>query len=119
MPAAKQQDNEFLGKEMKYFSQAGFDLDRIHIKVSQSSPRSWPELIMSETPLSLPSTKTLSSMKEPLFRPVVRLSTSPERRLVVHQKISESSTKMGVRMISGGVPSTSRWSEFISRVIYI
>jgi hypothetical protein len=34
MPAAKQQDNEFLGKEMKYFSQAGFDLDRIHIKVS-------------------------------------------------------------------------------------
>jgi len=34
MPAAKQHDNEFLGKEMKYFSQAGFDLDRIHIKVS-------------------------------------------------------------------------------------
>lgn len=26
--------NDFLGKEMKYFSQAGFDLDRIHIKVS-------------------------------------------------------------------------------------
>lgn len=26
--------NQFLGKEMKYFSQAGFDLDRIHIKVS-------------------------------------------------------------------------------------
>jgi hypothetical protein len=25
--------NQFLGKEMKYFSQAGFDLDRIHIKV--------------------------------------------------------------------------------------
>jgi hypothetical protein len=27
-------DNQFLGKELKYFSQAGFDLDRIHIKVS-------------------------------------------------------------------------------------
>lgn len=38
MPAAKQHDNEFLGKEMKYFSQAGFDLDRIHIKVSQLDP---------------------------------------------------------------------------------
>ena len=25
--------NQFLGKEMQYFSQAGFDLDRIHIKV--------------------------------------------------------------------------------------
>jgi phosphoenolpyruvate carboxykinase (ATP) len=38
MPSAKQHDefekNQFLGKEMKYFSQAGFDLDRIHIKVS-------------------------------------------------------------------------------------
>jgi hypothetical protein len=39
MPSAKQHDefekNQFLGKEMKYFSQAGFDLDRIHIKVSR------------------------------------------------------------------------------------
>ncbi|BEI82708.1 hypothetical protein CcaverHIS002_0305760 [Cutaneotrichosporon cavernicola] len=26
------QSNDFLGKELKYFSQAGFDLDRIHIK---------------------------------------------------------------------------------------
>ena len=26
------QDNDFLGKELKYFSQAGFDLERIHIK---------------------------------------------------------------------------------------
>jgi hypothetical protein len=30
-------DNQFLGKELKYFSQAGFDLDRIHIKVSSST----------------------------------------------------------------------------------
>jgi phosphoenolpyruvate carboxykinase (ATP) len=45
MPAAKQQDNEFLGKEMKYFSQAGFDLDRIHIKVSFPLLNEWPELI--------------------------------------------------------------------------
>ena len=27
------ESNQFLGKELKYFSQAGFDLDRIHIKV--------------------------------------------------------------------------------------
>jgi hypothetical protein len=70
MPAAKQQDNEFLGKEMKYFSQAGFDLDRIHIKVSLL-PRSWIELIISEMPPSPPYMKMLSSMKEPSFPPVV------------------------------------------------
>lgn len=29
--------NQFLGKELKNFSQAGFDLDRIHIKVSVQS----------------------------------------------------------------------------------
>ena len=29
-----EETNQFLGKELKYFSQAGFDLDRIHIKVS-------------------------------------------------------------------------------------
>lgn len=29
--------NQFLGKELKNFSQAGFDLDRIHIKVSVKS----------------------------------------------------------------------------------
>ena len=29
--------NEFLGKELKNFSQAGFDLDRIHIRVSRVS----------------------------------------------------------------------------------
>jgi hypothetical protein len=111
MPAAKQQDNEFLGKEMKYFSQAGFDLDRIHIKVSSPLLRRWIELIISEMPPSPPYMKMLSSMKEPSFPPVVRLSTSPERRLVVRQKISESSTRMEVRMISGGVLSTSRWSR--------
>jgi hypothetical protein len=110
MPAAKQQDNEFLGKEMKYFSQAGFDLDRIHIKVSLL-PRSWIELIISEMPLSPLYMKMLSSMKEPSSPPVVLLSTSPERRLVVRQKISESSTRMEVRMIFGGVLSTSRWSR--------
>lgn len=26
--------NPLLGQQLKYFSQAGFDLDRIHIKVS-------------------------------------------------------------------------------------
>lgn len=31
---ANAHNNELLGKELKYFSQAGFDLDRIHIKVS-------------------------------------------------------------------------------------
>lgn len=30
-------NNELLGKELKYFSQAGFDLDRIHIKVSPAT----------------------------------------------------------------------------------
>lgn len=30
-----QNSNDFLGQELKYFSQAGFDLDRIHIKVSE------------------------------------------------------------------------------------
>ena len=29
--------NQFLGKELKYFSQTGFDLDRVHIKV-RSAP---------------------------------------------------------------------------------
>ena len=71
MPAAKQQDNEFLGKEMKYFSQAGFDLDRIHIKVSLFLIRKWMELIISEMPPSPPSMKTLLSMKEPSSPPVV------------------------------------------------
>ena len=70
MPAAKQQDNEFLGKEMKYFSQAGFDLDRIHIKVSLL-PRRWIALIISGMPLSPLYMKMLSSMKEPSFLPVV------------------------------------------------
>lgn len=32
-----EETNQFLGKELKYFSQAGFDLDRIHIKVSIST----------------------------------------------------------------------------------
>lgn len=31
------ESNQFLGKDVKYFSQAGFDLDRIHIRVSDSS----------------------------------------------------------------------------------
>jgi phosphoenolpyruvate carboxykinase (ATP) len=35
--------NQFLGKEMKHFSQAGFDLDRIHIKVSSASRSITPE----------------------------------------------------------------------------
>jgi phosphoenolpyruvate carboxykinase (ATP) len=30
--------NQFLGQQLKYFSQAGFDLDRIHIKVSRVGP---------------------------------------------------------------------------------
>lgn len=38
MPSRQHHDefetNQFLGKELQYFSQAGFDLDRIHIKVS-------------------------------------------------------------------------------------
>lgn len=33
-----EETNQFLGKELKYFSQAGFDLDRIHIKVSFTLP---------------------------------------------------------------------------------
>jgi len=70
MPAAKQQDNEFLGKEMKYFSQAGFDLDRIHIKVSLLLGK-WPELILSEMPLSPLYMKMQSSTKEPSFHQVV------------------------------------------------
>lgn len=36
---ANAHNNELLGKELKYFSQAGFDLDRIHIKVSCPIPR--------------------------------------------------------------------------------
>ena len=28
-----EEGNSFLGQELKHFSQAGFDLDRIHIKV--------------------------------------------------------------------------------------
>lgn len=41
MPSRQHHDefetNQFLGKELQYFSQAGFDLDRIHIKVSLTS----------------------------------------------------------------------------------
>jgi phosphoenolpyruvate carboxykinase (ATP) len=45
MPSRQHHDefetNQFLGKELQYFSQAGFDLDRIHIKVSLVSASHW------------------------------------------------------------------------------
>lgn len=50
-----EETNQFLGKELKYFSQAGFDLDRIHIKVSsmpQNPISSYPSAL-SELPRSL------------------------------------------------------------------
>jgi hypothetical protein len=87
--------NEFIGKELKYFSQAGFDLDRIHIKVSfglalagwrtvattitvvarhppghrlfPSTPSLTPTL--SATPPSLPSTRMPLSTRAPSSRP--------------------------------------------------
>lgn len=50
---ANAHNNELLGKELKYFSQAGFDLDRIHIKVS-SHYRGTPSSL-SLSSLGLPS----------------------------------------------------------------
>lgn len=46
MVQANAHNNELLGKELKYFSQAGFDLDRIHIKVSRAhrNPLSSPAI---------------------------------------------------------------------------
>lgn len=54
--------NEFIGKELKYFSQAGFDLDRIHIKVS-FGPCPWlagarwppPSLVVAPSPTRSPA----------------------------------------------------------------
>lgn len=60
------ESNQFLGKELKYFSQAGFDLDRIHIKVSLGYRASCntiagtgklTQMVPSAMPPSHPSTK--------------------------------------------------------------
>ncbi|WOO81979.1 Phosphoenolpyruvate carboxykinase (ATP) [Vanrija pseudolonga] len=40
--------NEFIGKELKYFSQAGFDLDRIHIKRNAPVATLYEDAIVNE-----------------------------------------------------------------------
>ncbi|OCF61245.1 phosphoenolpyruvate carboxykinase (ATP) [Kwoniella mangroviensis CBS 10435] len=40
--------NQFLGKELKYFSQAGFDLDRIHIKRNAPIASLYEDAILNE-----------------------------------------------------------------------
>lgn len=40
--------NQFLGKELQYFSQAGFDLDRIHIKRNAPIASLYEDAIMNE-----------------------------------------------------------------------
>ena len=63
--------NQFLGQELKNFSQAGFDLDRIHIRVSPLLISTRIALMSREMPPSLPSTKRLSLTKAPSSRPMV------------------------------------------------
>ena len=41
-------DNHFLGQELKYFSQAGFDLDRIHIKRNAPIASLYEDAILNE-----------------------------------------------------------------------
>jgi len=40
--------NQFLGKELKYFSQAGFDLDRVHIKRNAPIASLYEDAILNE-----------------------------------------------------------------------
>ncbi|OXG47287.1 phosphoenolpyruvate carboxykinase (ATP) [Cryptococcus neoformans] len=42
------ESNQFLGKELKYFSQAGFDLDRIHIKRNAPVASLYEDAILNE-----------------------------------------------------------------------
>ncbi|TYJ54201.1 phosphoenolpyruvate carboxykinase (ATP) [Cryptococcus floricola] len=42
------ESNQFLGKEIKYFSQAGFDLDRIHIKRNAPVAALYEDAMMNE-----------------------------------------------------------------------
>lgn len=42
------ESNQFLGKELKYFSQAGFDLDRIHIKRNAPIASLYEDAILNE-----------------------------------------------------------------------
>ncbi|WVQ74189.1 phosphoenolpyruvate carboxykinase (ATP) [Cryptococcus sp. DSM 104548] len=42
------ENNQFLGKEIKYFSQAGFDLDRIHIKRNAPVASLYEDAMMNE-----------------------------------------------------------------------
>ncbi|KAK8853192.1 phosphoenolpyruvate carboxykinase (ATP) [Kwoniella newhampshirensis] len=42
------ESNQFLGQEMKYFSQAGFDLDRIHIKRNAPIASLYEDAILNE-----------------------------------------------------------------------
>nr|ODN91773.1 phosphoenolpyruvate carboxykinase (ATP) [Cryptococcus depauperatus CBS 7841] len=42
------ESNQFLGKEIKYFSQAGFDLDRIHIKRNAPVASLYEDAILNE-----------------------------------------------------------------------
>ncbi|OXG15850.1 phosphoenolpyruvate carboxykinase (ATP) [Cryptococcus neoformans Tu259-1] len=42
------ESNQFLGKELKYFSQAGFDLDRIHIKRNAPVASLYGDAILNE-----------------------------------------------------------------------
>ncbi|WWD19609.1 phosphoenolpyruvate carboxykinase (ATP) [Kwoniella shandongensis] len=42
------ESNQFLGKEMKYFSQAGFDLDRIHIKRNAPIASLYEDAVLNE-----------------------------------------------------------------------